>query len=440
MAFPPRRERPGLHAGNKMNSEKVGMFMKDDEGKYSFSYDAEYAARRNPMPLSPRLPVGEKPFGDMETRVFFTNLVPEGDLYAGMCKLTRVDVSDKFGFLEKWGRECAGALSFSPDMELKPVKNGRIELSISNFYKGRRSPLSFGPDIDPGEIQPRMSLAGGQDKTPVIIEDGKIWYPVGDTMSTHILKANVQGFDASARNEVFCLHVAAELGLPVPDSFVIPVKNGAFACIKRYDRQDGCRLHQIDFCQALGILPENKYQETRSGEDYLKRMLSMTEALDAAGPGGISAAEHFAKAMCYNYLIKNTDAHAKNFSLLYRGDDERWHAEISPLYDLNSMHIYNVEPFMAMSYGGEIHYHKIRGENFIRLAENLGLDADWMVSMAADMAENIPDAANDVAKRHAVEWKNAPCYPSLVRQIAKTAGNLSRFLDAVKKPENHFCP
>ena len=414
-----------------MNTVRTGVFC-NENGLYSFIYDTDYISHGQAIPLSPRLPLCAEPFNDKETRVFFTNLVPEGSFYAGMCRMVRVDVSDKFGFLARWGRECAGALVFTTEPVCIRENDDKIQLKLDNFYKRKNYPLAFGPENIDITVQPRMSLAGGQDKTPVIVENDTIFYPLGNTPSTHILKANVQGYEASARNEVFCLHLAGELGLPVPESFVIPVKGGAFACIRRYDRLNGTRLHQIDFCQALGILPEDKYQEISDNYNYLQAMLNICEALNVKGFAGSTVAEHFAKAMCYNYLIKNTDAHAKNFSLLYVPNENGYEMQLSPLYDLNSMHIYNVQQTMSMSYGGELYYHNIRWKNFALLADLLNIDREWMHEMLSDMAKNIPDAASDVARRHAADWKNAPCYAGLVRRIKNASVMLLQFLTAGK--------
>ena len=139
--------------------------------------------------------------------------------------------------------------------------------------------------------------------------------------------------------------------------------------------------------------------------------------------------------MCYNYLIKNTDAHCKNFSLLYVPTQDGYTLQLSPLYDLNSMHIYNVEPIMAMSYGDELNYYKIRWEQFALLSDQLKVDREWMHKILFDMSDVIVDAASDVARLHKQLYNSAPCYDSLVRRINKAATNLQQFLRNDSEPD-----
>ena len=228
-----------------MNGIKAGYFSKDD-GYYSFIYDEAYISNPSSVPLSPRMLLQKEPFSDRETRVFFSNLVPEGSLYAGMCRMTHIDTSDQFKFLTKWGRECAGAVVFSETDSFPAFEDSTIEVDLSNFYKDKKRRLTIFSALE--NRQPRLSMAGGQDKMPIIIDkDKKFWYPLGNVPSTHVVKFNVEGFPHNTRNEVFCLHLAEKLGLPVAKSFLYPVSKGSFACIERYDRIDGQRLHQVDF-------------------------------------------------------------------------------------------------------------------------------------------------------------------------------------------------
>ena len=408
-----------------LNKQKAGYFFKNKNGYYSFTYDLNYINDKDSLPLSPRLTKIDTAFNDLETRIFFANLVPEGSLYAGMCRFSHIDVSDKFKFLSRWGRECAGALVFSQTDEYPDFNDYKLKVDLKNFYKLNQNIISFVTDIDYHTIQPRLSLSGGQDKTPIIVDDDKnFWYPFGDLLSTHILKIDIPGFPANTRNEIFCLNLASELNLPVADSFLYPVRKGSFACIKRYDRLNNVRLHQVDFCQVLGILPEQKYQEDNQNKNLLKNILNFCQSNNVKTPSGDSVAKYFAKTFVYNYLIKNTDAHCKNFSLLYIPDVNGYRLQLSPLYDLNSMHIYNVEQIMAMSYGDELNYQKISWKHFKLLANELNLESEIMYSILKDMVSKIVDVAIKVAKKHKSLYNNAPCYDSLVRGIERTAKNI----------------
>lgn len=117
------------------------------------------------------------------------------------------------------------------------------------------------------------SLAGSQAKIALHrSSDGKWFEPSGLAPSTHILKPAGTRFSDSAVNECLCALAAGRLGLDVPKVELMDV-DGPIICTERFDRDlsnsvravDGlpvpARLHQEGCCQALGIVPERKYEE-----------------------------------------------------------------------------------------------------------------------------------------------------------------------------------
>ncbi len=101
----------------------------------------------------------------------------------------------------------------------------------------------------------------------------------------------------------------------------------------RYDRYvDGGiikRIHQEDLCQASGGIPTKKYQNEggQSPQDIaklLRRALRPTAAEEAIW--------HIVEALIWNWFIGGTDAHAKNYSIMVRGQETRF----APLYDVAS--------------------------------------------------------------------------------------------------------
>jgi serine/threonine-protein kinase HipA len=116
----------------------------------------------------------------------------------------------------------------------------------------------------------RLSLAGAQDKVAVRVENGKICLPLGNAPSTHILKPAVERFEGVVHNEAFCMKLAGTAGLPIAPVEIGSVEGLDYLLVERYDLHrrvgpDGAqivkRLHQEDFCQALGIASEHKYQK-----------------------------------------------------------------------------------------------------------------------------------------------------------------------------------
>ena len=176
----------------------------------------------------------------------------------------------------------------------------------------------------------RLSLAGAQDKLAVCVEGDAIGLAKGGRPTTHILKPLIQALDGTVENELFCLRLAARLKLPVP---AVEMRHGGtipFLLVERYDRalhKDGTitRLHQEDFCQALSVPPELKYEE--EGGPGSERSLDL---IDRATARPAADRLNFIRALIFHYLVGNADAHGKNYALLYHGKVP----DLAPLYDI----------------------------------------------------------------------------------------------------------
>jgi len=82
----------------------------------------------------------------------------------------------------------------------------------------------------------------------------------------------------------------------------------------------------------------------------------------------------FIEWIIFNYLIGNTDAHAKNISLLH----SKTGFVLAPFYDLLSTEIYSekiVDHSMAMLINGKGKYDSLKPEDFTSLFSQLGLNA-----------------------------------------------------------------
>jgi serine/threonine-protein kinase HipA len=137
-------------------------------------------------------------------------------------------------------------------------KDEHLEIKLSEIYNAideSKSAVDFIADKNPGYL----SIAGAQDKFPCIFENGKIFLPKNGEPTTHIVKTPivVKGIKESVYNEYFCMKLAAAIGFLVPEVFVIDGEHPLFI-VERYDRylveKLMKRIHQQDFCQALGAL------------------------------------------------------------------------------------------------------------------------------------------------------------------------------------------
>jgi serine/threonine-protein kinase HipA len=197
------------------------------------------------------------------------------------------------------------------------------------------------------------------------------------------------------------MKLAHALGLHTAKAEVGKVENIDYLLVQRYDRTtlrespDGPehleRAHQEDFCQALGIIPDNKYQN--EGGPSLKQCFALLRELSSAP---VLDLQRLLDAVIFNFLIGNHDAHGKNFSLLY-GRETR----LAPLYDvLSTIYYPELAQKMAMKIGGEYVSDKVLPKHFDKLAEEAGLAKPMVKRRVRELAETALSKTPDVITEH----------------------------------------
>lgn len=241
----------------------AGRLWLDEHRRFVFQYDDGWLKSSRIFPLSLSLPLRQETYTDDIARPFFANLLPEGEIRELIAKQFHLSEQNVFALLEKIGGECAGAVSILPRGAKPADRSGYRELDDEGLHKVLAE-IPMRPLLA-GEKGIRLSLAGAQNKLPVFIDDKeKIYIATGNSPSTHILKPPIPRIEESVENEAFCMTLAWRMRLPVAN-VVIRKNQDTILVVTRYDRErkeDGSvvRLHQEDFCQALGILPEQKYE------------------------------------------------------------------------------------------------------------------------------------------------------------------------------------
>jgi serine/threonine-protein kinase HipA len=250
-------------------------------------------------------------------------------------------------------------------------------------------------------------LAGAQDKIAVHVSGGEISIPLGGAPSTHILKPAIERFEGLVSNEAFCMNLAESIGLKVAPTQIGTVEGIDYLLVERYDRtmiqspEGGAlhlqREHQEDFCQALNIVPENKYQN--EGGPSLKQCFALLREVSSSA---IHDLQGLLDAVIFNFLVGNHDAHGKNFSLLYSYEIASGQmTRLSPLYDLLSTVYYpELAKKMAMKIGGEYLSDKVLPLHFEQLAEEAGLAKPLVKRRVSEMAEAVLVKIPTVAIEH----------------------------------------
>lgn len=349
----------------------VGELACDASGDLSFTYDNAWLENAAMPALSLSLPKREAPFTRHEARPFFSGLLPEGDPRSLIAR--RLGISDKndYALLDALGGDVAGMLTLLPPVEVPLLPT--VEYRHAPYDDDtlldvlRRLPEDSFYSLSEGM---RFSLAGAQSKLPVVLANGRISLPAPGEATTFILKPSLPRFPGNVANEAFCLLLASAIGLNAADCSVHTIFDLPYLLVKRYDRiQDAAglvhRLHQEDFCQALGIVPERKYQE--EGGPNLRDCRELIQRGSTRPAQDIFA---FLDATIFNAIIGNADAHGKNFSFLYRGNVR----QLAPLYDLVSTTMYpQISNRFAMSLGKAANFEMLNEKSLDIWSEQLAL-------------------------------------------------------------------
>jgi serine/threonine-protein kinase HipA len=362
------------------------------EGRLNFCYAPNWLSRSDAVVLSASLPLQTAPFDDHKTRPFFAGLLPEGQMRRLIARQVHISDQNDFAMLDYLGGECAGAVTFLPPGQVLPAPNAHDDVQwlsddevVALLDELPRRPMLAGDD------GLRLSLAGAQDKLPVVFDGKRIGLPRHGAPSSHILKPAMHGIEESVKNEGFCLALAEVLQLKPARSKVHTVLDRSFLLIERYDRDGrsdrivGGRLHQEDFCQALGVAPEMKYQN-EGGPDLAQCFTLVRHVTRPNAPQVLRLLDY----AIFNALIGNHDAHAKNFSLLYSGKTP----VLAPLYDTLSTAVYpTLTPKMAMKIGGKYVFNEIQARHWERFAESAGLSKAQTKKRILDLAKSLPTTA-----------------------------------------------
>ncbi|MBL0124446.1 MAG: type II toxin-antitoxin system HipA family toxin [Betaproteobacteria bacterium] len=374
------------------------------EGRLSFSYTTDWLEKNttkagsggDTIPLSQSLPLRAEPFDDRAARPYFAGLLPEGAKLGLIAQALHVSRKNDFGLLDGIGGECAGAVTL-----LEPGQTPETPDSTNAVRWLDGTQLLRLLDEMPkrpmlaGEGGIRLSLAGAQDKLPVVAESNRIGVPLQGTPSSHIIKPPIAGVEGSVFNEGFCMRLAAALKLDVARASIHGISDQRFLLVERYDRRLAKqgnagqtqlqRLHQEDFCQALGVAPETKYQN-EGGPDLTQAFDLVRRATRPSAPNTLRLLDF----VVFNALIGNHDAHAKNFSLLYTAKG----AVLAPMYDALSTAVYpDLSDKMAMKIGSKYKFADVQARHWEQFALAAALSPSQVKKRIVEIAKRLPELA-----------------------------------------------
>ncbi|MDO5643453.1 MAG: HipA domain-containing protein [Paracoccus sp. (in: a-proteobacteria)] len=346
---------------------EVGQIDVAADGALPLRYDERWRSTPGAFPISVTMPLRAEPYGTDTVSPWLANLLPEEAQLHVLTRSLGLDQGDTLAILKQIGGDTAGALSFgepsdpdrwsyTPLTELYGTDDPQIALEC-HFDDLENRPFLV------GEEGVRQSLAGGQKKSALAVlgPDGApmlrlpvagdvLAVPKGGAPSTLIVKPDNPRLPGITENEVWCLRMAQAIGIDTAQATILESAGRTAIGVLRYDRRIGRnggiqRLHQEDFAQANGLPPGRKYERgTLPGLD-LKTLLQTGRHVS------MGDALALLDQVIFNILVANTDAHAKNYSLIFPVAAT---PRLAPLYDVSSVLSWpHVVQFYAQNIAGK---------------------------------------------------------------------------------------
>ncbi len=401
-----------------------------------FTYDSGWIEDGSAPPISFSLPKRPESFSTRLCLPFFEGLLPEGAQRDAVAVALGVSPTNTFRILAGLGAELAGALTLLSDNEEPPEAPAESEpvpllddelLLLLETIRTRPFLAGLGQEYEgladaPGEGL-RMSLAGAQSKLPVVLADERVALPVPGQPTTHILKPPIPGLDHPTENEAFAMRLASRMGLKVAPVRPAVVADSTYLLVERYDRRtapDGTveRLHQEDFCQALGFVPQRKYASD-GGPGFpecfdLVRRVCTRPAVAVLG---------LLDAAIVHVLLGNADAHGKNYSLLRGPEGE---VGLAPLYDLLSTVAYpRYTPRFAMNIAGRRTLAELRRIDWDRFARRCGMAPPFVRRRVRELCDLASRRARAVAEELALPGIGEEALVSQAELVGERASRLA---------------
>jgi serine/threonine-protein kinase HipA len=363
---------------------RVGTIKVDKSGP-SFTYDPGWVGLRGAFPISTTMPLGVDRITPEVFLPWAANLLPESEQLRTLGQFLGMSRTDVIGLLAAIGGDTAGAISFG-----QPGRTDGFQWRAVEKEEDLERLINELPNKPflVGEEGVSMSLAGVQTKLAVAVDGaGRICIPMHGSPSTHILKPDATRLWGSVQNEAFCLALARRLNIPTPNITTAQAGNRTYLLVERYDRIGSGsrwrRLHQEDFCQALGTPPSAKYEVNHTGTrgpkltdmfDVTRRQLPPTDVV------------RLLDMVVFNVLACNTDAHAKNYSILIRGNG----ASLAPMYDVMCGEVFDgVTKNLAQKVAEKNRGDHLKGRHWQRFARDCGLNPRQILERVGVLAKGV---------------------------------------------------
>jgi serine/threonine-protein kinase HipA len=272
------------------------------------------------------LPIVDKVFQDGDLFAALDMNLPEGYLFERIVDRYPKFALSKMHLLALQGAGGIGRVSYAQPGQSAPPLAGQV--SRAELLSGHRSQALFHELVETF-LGAGSALSGVQPKVMVPVQ-GKAIVSAPNV----IIKTEGARYPGLSANEWMCLTAARCAGLTVPQ-FDLSA-DGQLLVLDRFDiLADGTRLGFEDMAAIMQL----RVRDRLSSRKYIGSYEDIATALRLVCTDAVAALEQFFGYLALSVLVRNGDAHLKNFAVLYDGQ-RTW---LSPLYDQVTTTIYTYE-------------------------------------------------------------------------------------------------
>ena len=313
-----------------VDESKSGILAREGRQQYVFSYHHE---AREAVSLT--MPVRLQGWVSPELHPVFQMNLPEGALLEAIRRaIAKIIGDDDLSILLATGGNQIGRNRFSSVESSSPAQHGGPE-SLEDILTYPDTQELFHELVNRYAI--RSGVSGVQ---PKVLLDAT----ARGTLSAagYIVKTWGSDYPHLAANEFFCMTAAKTAGLAVPDFHLS--ENGGLFVMRRFDRTPGGEAVGFeDMCSLQALGTSRKYAGTyeriaRSLKDFVSG-----EFLPAAR-------RQFFATLVLSSMVRNGDAHLKNFAVLY--PSPQGPVTMAPVFDVVTTTAYLRHDIPALSLAG----------------------------------------------------------------------------------------
>jgi len=313
-----------------VDESKAGVLVREGRKQYVFGYLHEAKEA-----VSLTMPVRLQGWVSPELHPVFQMNLPEGALLEAIRRaIAKIIGDDDLSILLATGGNQIGRNRFSTVESVSPAPPGEAE-SLEEILTYPDTKELFHELVNRYAI--RSGVSGVQPK--VLLEAtgrGTL------TSAGYIVKTWGSDYPHLAANEFFCMTAARTAGLAVPDFHLS--ENGELFVMRRFDKTpSGNAVGFEDMCSLQALGTAQKYAGT-----YERIAKTLKDFI--SGEFLPEARRQFFATLVLSSMVRNGDAHLKNFGVLY--PSPRGPVTMAPVFDIVTTTAYLRHDVPALSLAG----------------------------------------------------------------------------------------